>query len=501
MEPVYQTLKIDGAKEKYLKTFTVQKKTDKSQEEISRILSVSSSVYSGTTAIDKNVVSFSGKVVYYVCYLDENGNVKKYETAQEFTESVVVEKEEDVCDVLVSVNTLKTGEEFDGGALSLSVTLEAIVETVSCREVSVFSDGENVVADKKEIEYTKSLGSRKSVYPVEDEFDLPFPVCDVLSQRLNATVTAVQCGVGCVIVDGEIYLDALLLQNEEKRDIIKEEKAIPFRMEVEYGEAMPQMLATSTVKEKSLKTDVSVDEETGKSTVNVIINLEFTAEVFENRSLLMTSDVFSTTEDLKVDVITECFSLPEKKCVTSQKIIEKTEISPLEADVSIMATTVENVSITTYSETDEGLKVEGEATFFVYAKGTAGVNVIKAKTPFDIIVDCPILDAENKKVLAVGKCATTRIVSLSELEISFDLVVSVSATKNGKFVCVKDVCSLGEKQVCDCALSVYISYPGEELWSLAKRLNESPERILMTNKDLQFPLTGDERIVVYRQKQ
>ena len=59
---------------------------------------------------------------------------------------------------------------------------------------------------------------------------------------------------------------------------------------------------------------------------------------------------------------------------------------------------------------------------------------------------------------------------------------------------------LAEKEIENCAISVYIPTVGEDLWSLAKRLNTCPEALVATNKDLQFPLTGRERIVIYRQK-
>ena len=66
----------------------------------------------------------------------------------------------------------------------------------------------------------KSYGLRESVVPVEEQFELPFVVEDVLGQRAEPIVTAVQCGVGTIIVDGEILLSAILLQNREKNDII-----------------------------------------------------------------------------------------------------------------------------------------------------------------------------------------------------------------------------------------------------------------------------------------
>ena len=50
------------------------------------------------------------------------------------------------------------------------------------------------------------------------------------------------------------------------------------------------------------------------------------------------------------------------------------------------------------------------------------------------------------------------------------------------------------------AISVYIPLEGEGLFSLAKRLNVSPESLVNTNRELNFPLSGKERIVIYRQK-
>ena len=56
-----------------------------------------------------------------------------------------------------------------------------------------------------------------------------------------------------------------------------------------------------------------------------------------------------------------------------------------------------------------------------------------------------------------------------------------------------------EKPVNDSAISAYIPKPNDSLWDIAKELGVSEEEILKTNKDLTFPLSGDERIVVYRE--
>jgi hypothetical protein len=58
----------------------------------------------------------------------------------------------------------------------------------------------------------------------------------------------------------------------------------------------------------------------------------------------------------------------------------------------------------------------------------------------------------------------------------------------------------GEIAPNDNAFSVYIPYKGEDLWSISKRIGISPDEVVACNPELDFPLTGDERILVYRQK-
>ena len=49
------------------------------------------------------------------------------------------------------------------------------------------------------------------------------------------------------------------------------------------------------------------------------------------------------------------------------------------------------------------------------------------------------------------------------------------------------------------AFSVYVPVEGEELWSLAKRLKQTPEELVRCNPELSFPVPAGQRIYVYRQ--
>ena len=53
----------------------------------------------------------------------------------------------------------------------------------------------------------------------------------------------------------------------------------------------------------------------------------------------------------------------------------------------------------------------------------------------------------------------------------------------------------------ECAVSVYVPTAGDTLWDTAKKLGKTPEQVQAANPGLTFPLSGGERIVVYRKKE
>ena len=53
----------------------------------------------------------------------------------------------------------------------------------------------------------------------------------------------------------------------------------------------------------------------------------------------------------------------------------------------------------------------------------------------------------------------------------------------------------------EAALSIIVPAPGDGLWDAAKKLNCPPEAVSAANPDLKYPLTGGERVLVYRRKE
>ena len=125
---------------------------------------------------------------------------------------------------------------------------------------------------------------------------------------------------------------------------------------------------------------------------------------------------------------------------------------------------------------------------------------VNFEAPFSEDIECVLPSGIELDVRASANHGGVRIISFAEVEVVADLTFTVYASLTHVKKYVKEICSLGEKPTENHAISVYIPEEGEELWSLAKRLNVCPEVLCETNKDLQFPLTGKERILIYRQK-
>ena len=342
-------------------------------------------------------------------------------------------------------------------------------------------------------------GVFSSAYAAEEEFEINYPVKEVLSHNAEVIITQIQCGVGTVIADGEIYLSEILLQSGDKSDIIRENRVISFRAEAECEDAMPQLSANCRAFVKNLKTDVGVDEDKNLSTVTAEVFIEFSGEVYSVAEETFAGDAFSTDNELnlvKTRVRTVSESAPQ--CVFS-KITARANVEDI-GTARIAAVSNEKINLLSSEKKDGGLTVTGTLSINVlFIEEDGKVMRRKAETPFETLLSGAFGDGKLK-VCACGKSASAKIVTLSEIECSLEAVFTVTSEKEMTAEIVSAVESADEKTVTNAAVSVYIPLAGEGLWELSKRLNVCPETLVATNTELQFPLTGKERIVVFRQK-
>lgn len=499
-EPEFTKINLSSKKGALCEQLKINAKTDISTDLVAEVLSISAFATIVESQVDDGAVDYGGKVIFYVNYVDNEGVLKKCECGSQFKGSIKDSLATDA-HAFVSAKTIKCESDKSGVKLGVTAYVDVCVQLDGTVAFNALAGGDNLVVSSNEVNVLKGTGRKTLNFPIEEEFELNYAIEEVLSHRAEAVITMVQCGVNCIIVDGEVILSAITLQKGGKSDIIKEVKTLPFRAEIECDEVMPNMQAVARVSEKSFKTEVTVDEENSKSIVTVSVNLGFEGEAYITDSVSLVADAFSVEQELelvkeetcyyKTCDLRSCFSIVSGRCAVNE----------LPVGTKILVVSGERAEIVNKKCVGEDTVVEGVLSAVGYFCDENGnVFTHNLETPFECALGCAFGCDADLDVRAIAKNAKLKIISLTEVELESELCFTVYPTEkqNVRYVC--EVKSLGEKQKNDSAVSVYIPYDGEELWSLAKRLNVCPESLMQTNPELQFPLTGKERIVIYRQK-
>ncbi len=500
IEPVFEKINITCPCDKVKEQIKIESRSDVSASEVERVLSASAFAVITDKQVINGQIRYGGKVTFYLSYVDSEGRVRRTECGSEFSGTMENSSYRDGARVKLSACVEKVETLTDGIKLACVAYLSVSATCYEKNEIMALSGGENLIANNKSVPVIKSFGLRESTFTVEEEFELSYPVQEVLSHRADAVITAVQCGVGTIIVDGEVCISIIALQKTEKGGIIKENKLMPFRFELDCEDAMPSCQATAKVKEKSFKIDISVDEENNSSTLTSQVVLQFEGEAFMKSETLIAIDAFSTSEEVEVvyDEFTyfkDCQQYTETVQVSGRCLTDE-----LPQGATVLAVGGEKAEAVSFVKSEGGIEIVGSISATAYfSDDEARIFTRKIETPFEKVIQALGEDFDGFELDCSCKKACAKMVSLTEIALESEIVFSVYPCKTNKIKFVKEAKSVGEKKPCLSAISVYIPMEGEDLWSLSKRLNVCPDTLVATNRELQFPLTGKERIVIYKQ--
>lgn len=502
IQPVFEKISYSKKIASLKEQLKINAKTNVLTDDVLRVISVQPFANVEHYEAEKGRVKVEGKVTFFVCYIDKENCIKKCECGSVFNCQMQDDLIKEDCSLSVNLIVEKAGAVQDGATLNLESFILVSTSVFEMQEQSALCGGQDVFVKEKQVEVCRGLGNRTCKYPITEQFELDYQVEQVLSHSASAVITAVQSGVNCIIVDGQALLSLVLLQKNQKTGIIKVCKTLPFRMEIECEDAMPNMMSTARVKEQSIKTDVGVDETNNISTVSVSINLEFVGQTYLKDQVVVASDVFSLENHLVAEksLLTSVMSEEGQFYTFMLNGRANTEELPLSA--RIMATCAESINVISLDKKDNGILITGVyyATA-ILVDNEDNVSAKKLEIPFEKTIECALISTENLECEIKPFRGSAKIISATEVELDCEVFFNLYPSKRCEYDFISEVTEGEKKEQKQTAISVYLSQGGEELFALSKRLNVCPEDLLKANSDLQFPLTGKERIVVYRQKQ
>ncbi|MBO7377636.1 MAG: hypothetical protein J6U35_02035 [Clostridia bacterium] len=488
MQPNYEQLSLSGETSRIKQTEVECKIT--APTDVKSVIAVTGTASSIGEEIVGGEIRYSGRAIFYVLYQSPEGNLEKAECGVEFSDRA--EKGDAVSSVKYVVYSV-TGEEAvykNGGYYVQALVTAEIAEGVEC-DANALVGGDDLLCDYGDVDIMTVVGENKSTMQVEEEFELGYPVKDILTHSAEASVSEVQSGIGAIILDGAVYLSLTIVRGDENGTICKEHRTIPFRLEMDMSAAAPAMSALSVIGVKKSAFKVVVDEEKGASNVIASFDLDAFGRVSEDKTITLVRDAYSVKNEISLSSATARQTCPVGGYIISEKIAGATDF---EFDGNSEVVTVVGERAESLTLNAEKNKVTGVIAAVAVEKGEEGYSGKRVILPFELPFNGKT--ETGYKISASIENFNYRI--RGGLDFEATLKINVTEIIDNSFGVVSGIEVGAEKEEKTNAISVYIARGNDTLWDVCKELGMPAEKITALNPEISFPLSGEERIVIYR---
>ena len=467
-----------------------------STQDVGKVLSVTAHAETvGCEAVNKEV-RYSGKVVYHLVWTDGEGRLQKTEVGAEFSHKA--EHPEVVSSARIDVDICLERTEVRpvNGSLMVTSVATAKIQTTTLLSTPYLTGGEGLVTRNESVPLY-AVQRCNAQMTVGDEWETKRVVKDVLLPCVCASVTSAGTGIGYAACDGEVEVTLLCLDSDGLP--FTERRKIPYRIEAEGEGVMPNMAVTASVAIKNVKVSATVDADKSLTILAVDVTCEARADVAVERAVECVIDAYSPTRHLTEKREQIVCQLPVCVRSTMHRMVGKVGAEDVTAQDAVLVTYPLGVQAAVTAIGDGTVTVEGVVSAVALIKKEDGYTAPVLELPFSVSVEATGVRIGD--TITVDACVgelSARTVANGEVELSVELKLSLCVYRATAQTVIADIEIGEEKKVSTAAISVCYPQAGSTLWDIAKDLGVSPEQVLAFNEELQFPLTGEERVVVYR---
>lgn len=433
-------------------------------------------------------VNYGGRLIATIVYADADGKLCRVQKGAEFShyidDDILAPAQRADCTLTCAKCQLKR----DGSSYVVAVVADAQITVYDGAQRNYISaiDGAICRTESGRL-YSPVAFSGES--EVDDDFDCVAQ--DVLVPSAKALVLDCNVKAGVVEIGGEIYLSLLAIRDGSPINL---DRIIPFKCEIPCDEALLSQRGYCRAEVKSVNVNCRVNEDNGKCDVEFNALLGFSGHFFDEEEISFVADAFCKECELALTPATEQIVVDTDIKVYSERVNNLcASKAKLDYTCAFLAATLPAAE---FARTADGIEGSVTATL-VYEQG-GETRSTEINMPFEVKLSGLSPDCGRIEVAVCGVSLRQR--AEGECEGEAVLKITVADGERKAITYMTDAQEGCEKSVSDCAISVYIPEKGDGLWETAKRLSETPENIRVSNPELTFPLTGKERILIYRPK-
>lgn len=498
-EPVFEVVKLNS-KRRLAKTQAVVEARLLPQPNtvIARVLSITADSVISASEVFTGEARYNGRVNFKVLFVDVDGRNHSMDYNADFSDKIEDGAITSDISPYISAAVLDTDiVNVSAGEIKLASVVEIRLDADVSEELKYLSSGgEGLYTHDDRVEYSHLTARGSGVVTMNAALN-DVKIVNILLAEHKAVITSRSAGVDIVRVEGNIISDVC---GETEDGLLASYRVeTPFSEEFGAGDARPSDLVIACA---SVSGSAKLESDGEASAVS----LEYSLKVD-----------YSVYSDAGVDVIVDAFSVSNELLSTSESVnICKNKLNVTVADRvegsvtlevnmpivdNILAATALRLSVTNIVAGDGEALIEGIASgnIIYYSAEANSKNSVAVELPFSLKIPVEGM-SEGDDVTGRGEvtAVTLKIRRGNEIDIRADIAVELEASG----ICTKCVITeLNEgeaRELPSSAISIHIAKPGETLWDVAKALGSTPELVMLQNPDLNLPLSGGERIIVYR---
>lgn len=453
--------------------------------DLGEIIAVYPQVSLSSAEVSSGRINYGGRLICTLVYVDGDNKLCRIQKGVEFShfadDDRLAPAQFCECELICERTSVKR----EGSNYVLSVVVCAMITVCDSAERGYISALEGAIVRREEGKLFNAVAfSGES--ETEDDFNLV--ASDILVPAAKPVILNCAVKTGLIEISGEIYLSLLAVREDSP---VAVDRVIPFKAEIACEQAVVPSPVNCRAEIKDMSVDCKVNEEKGKCDVTFTSTLAFFGEFYEEEQTTIISDAFSPDKELKLDFGEESYETCSDIKVYSERVSGLcASKAKLDYTCAFLAAALPKAEFT---RTQDG--VEGCVTAtLIYSQG-GEIHSSQISLPYSLKLGG--LSGSGKTDIAVsGVSVRQRAEGECEAEAALKITVCDGAKERVKYLTAAEEC--GDKKQIDSAISVYIPAAGDGLWETAKKLSVEPDGIKAANPELNFPLSGKERILIFR---
>lgn len=378
----------------------------------------------------------------------------------------------------------------EGASIFVTALLGADIAVFGEQSFDYLAGGDLVCRREPVAFYTAHLADGTT--EVEDDFEAE-RIGDILQHAETVHITAVGCSAGMLKAEGEVFLGILAMRGD---DLVSLERLIPFAIDIPSEAAQAGCRAQVAVRVPEVNLTADADEEKGRCRIRATLVLRAQGVISEQVTVDGVTDAFSRTNRVKLAYSENGSEGTGETLQFSERVSGKAALSSgLDFSDTLQAVTLQRAEANLVRG-ENGMRAEGVALATLLVRGADGSRRgIEMSLPFSVPVQAENADVD---VIACGMNARQKEEGSIDAEATLKFTLTERLKSAARLVSAAEEGDAVPEN--DCAVSVYVPRAGDGLWELAKRLNKTPEEVMESNPDLEFPIREGQRVVIYRKR-